>query len=168
MLTNNFYQAMRAYLSQTTLNSVLKTLDNSSINCYYTMDMSANPVAVFGLKNVSTGGYGIMFGTGNVPPSVDDYKMSGDVISTISILARSAQSSFDAGGVHTTSVLTVQNTSSTDTIVINEIGFVAYTFTASSRGAYTLVDRTVLDEPLTLAPGEQGVITHMLDWSIIQ
>ena len=105
MLTNNFYQAMRVYLTQTALGSVLKTTANSSIDCYYDMPSASfgNPVTVFGSKTVSTGGAGIMFGTGNVPPSVDDYGMSGDVISTISILARSARSNIDNGSVHTIS-----------------------------------------------------------------
>lgn len=169
MLTNNFYQAMRSYMSGKTLGSVLKTKANTTIDCYFDMTSVSfgNPVSVFSSQTVSTGGSGIAFGTGNVPPSLDDYWLSGDSISTISILARSANTSFGDGSLRISSDLTVKNTSSTDTIVINEMGFMAYVYTAKSSGGYVLVDRTVLDTPLTLAPGEQGVITHTLNWTIV-
>lgn len=169
MLTNNFYQAMRAYMSGSTLGSVLKNSANSSVDCYpETPATSGNMLSIFASESVSTGSGGIAFGTGAVPPSRDDYWLSGDLISTISILARSGKSSFVDGSVRVSGDLTVKNTSNTDTIVINEMGFMAYVKTASNRGAYVLAARVVLDTPLTLGPGEQGVISHTLDWATAQ
>lgn len=174
MLTNNFYQAMRSYLSETALSSVLRSPTNSSMNCYFEISSTSNILTAFGNNSCKVvtsdaGGMGMAFGTGTVPPSRDDYWLSGDLIKTVTILARSAQSSLDDGFLCCNNALTLKNTSDTDTIVINEMGVCGYAYTASGRtGGYVMWDRTVLDTPLTLAPGEQGVITYTFNLPIVQ
>lgn len=165
MLTNNFYQTIRACVVGGMVNSVLKSTTNSTENCFGSNACAGNLFIPFynNLRTVLTTptySEGMAFGTGNVPPSLDDYWLSGDLITTVKILLCEVASTEVDGVARNTNAITVQNTSATDTVVINEMGFVSRLYIKANSTAYCLVDRTVLDTPLTLAPGEQGVITY--------
>lgn len=115
-----------------------------------------------------TSDVGVAFGTGSTPPTLNDYWLSGDHITTISIVATTVTSNI-ADGVYTIqNAMTVSN-SGADTITINEMALCAQAY-VNTGGNYvsTAIDRTVLDTPLTLAPGEQGVITYTFNLPIVQ
>lgn len=116
----------------------------------------------------STSNTGVAFGTGSTPPSLDDYWLSGDLITEISIVAQRITRANTEGGVGFTSKLTVENTGS-DSIVINEMAIVAKCYKGgTTANGSVMVDRTVLDTPLTLAPGEQGTIDYTFNLPIVQ
>lgn len=173
MLTNNFYHLMRSYLSGNQLTAGPRTISNTEgrfsytdSNAYYAFRGFYNDT-----KNVITtaaynANHGMAFGTGTVPPTLEDYWLSGDVITTLQIVACVITSDIN-NAVQMKNEVTVKNTSNTETVVINEMGIIGKFYYGSS-GVACLVDRTVLDAPLTLAPGEQGVITYTFNLPIVQ
>lgn len=169
MLTNNFYQGMRYLLTMesTQVQSLAGTVSNfaSTSDAYYIFRGFYNDQKK--VVTSTSGMYGMAFGTGTVPPTPEDYWLSGNVITTLQIVACTVTSDVSNGAMRMKNEVTVKNTSDTETVVINEMGVVGR-FYYSSSGPGCLVDRTVLDTPLALAPGEQGVITYTFNLPIVQ
>lgn len=121
--------------------------------------------------NSSTGG--VIFGDGTTPPTPDDYKLSGNIITGISG-SRTRQSSVDELGDNNIFTFTLTNSNSTD-ITIREVGFLYGTslesryLSSDSSTSLTqttlnvlmplLVNRIVLDEPITISAGGVGQVT---------
>ena len=171
MLTNNFYNVFKVCMEGTTLINGAQTRDGSTKNIYPSSYGYASLLS--GFRNSSryvvgsTYGTGWAFGTGSTPPTLNDYNLSGDLITTVSVVANTVNGSITDGKYRFIIAATVSN-SGTDTIVINELGIVASVYHDSSGSVPCLLDRTVLDTPLTLAPGEQGVITYTFNLPIVQ
>lgn len=103
---------------------------------------------------------GVVFGDGNTPVTVDDYTLSGNVITGLSA---SAGVSIENTEEYTeyTAVYTIPNTGSED-ITIKEIGLFFSTQQSSALATKILIERTVLDEPLTIPAGGVGQITYTI------
>ena len=132
---------------------------------YYMFDEFASP-GNNGLTSQTTAG-GIAFGTGDTPPTLNDYWLSGDLITTVGIVAVTITTKIVDGVYTFVNAITVNNSGS-ETIVINEMAMIPFAYYSGSSQAPAMVDRTVLDTPLTLAPGEQGVITYTFNLPIVQ
>lgn len=102
----------------------------------------------------------IAFGDGDTPPTLDDYQLSGNHITTYSV-TNETQFDFDAGNSVTTYTITNTGTSA---FTIKEIGIVTSTSTAASDHA--LIFREVLDAPVTIEPGGVGQVTLTLGVAI--
>lgn len=173
MLTNNFYHIMKSYLSGSSITDGPRTIANTASrfsytdsNAYYAFRGFYNDTKTVITTAASNASYGMAFGTGTVPPTLEDYWLSGDVITTLQIVACTITSGIN-NAVQIKNEVTVKNTSDTETVVINEMGIIGKFYYGSSSSA-NMVDRTVLDTPLTLAPGEQGVITYTFNLPIVQ
>lgn len=161
---------MCACVSGSQIVSAIKSIKNSTNNCYGPNSLSGLFTPFYNRSKIvltATNNAGMAFGTGTVPPSLEDYWLSGDLITTVAILLCTVTTDVGDGSARYTNAITVQNTSATDTIVINEMGIVANLYHSTSTSGVSdqissncLVDRTVFDTPLTLAPGAQGVITY--------
>lgn len=111
--------------------------------------------------------YGVLFGNGTEPESVDNYTMSGELFTTYTY-SSTVDVDWEDGGVATTVVYTLTNTGAED-FTVSEIGLVGYASIAhannSSDKHYNniLLERTLLDTPITI-PGNNGVgqITYTL------
>ena len=105
---------------------------------------------------------GIAFGTGNTPPTFDDYKLAGSVISTISAVS-APTFSFDEDGLTLTTVYTMTNTGTAD-ITVGEIGMFARQYYQNSTNYYKnfLIERTALDTPVTIPAGGVGQVTYTI------
>ena len=115
-----------------------------------------------------TGMYGVAFGTGSVPPTEDDYCFSGERISGLTSsnvsLARTIE--VNASGFSYTTEYTISNTLGND-ITIREIGLIScvsgkFTIATSSRYKSALIERTVLDSPVTIPAGGVGKVTYTI------
>lgn len=96
---------------------------------------------------------GVAFGTGSTLPTMDDIALSGSVITTLTASVSVTKSSSDDGAT-VTAVYTLVNTG-TDDITVSEVAmFAPVTYVGS--GACVMVERTVLDNPVTI-PGNSGV-----------
>lgn len=124
---------------------------NTANNNYYDVDLE-NVKKRYG----GTGCGGVIFGTGTTPPTIDDYCLSGDIVSTFSY-SSSVKKSVDNGGVTYTATYTLTNTSDED-ITIGEVAMICSI--RSTYGWDMLLERTVLDEPLTIPAGGIGQVTY--------
>lgn len=100
---------------------------------------------------------GIHLGTGTTPPTMDDYNLSGERISASNITAiATAKTNAEDTGCSNEISITITNNSSED-ITIGEIGYVVY-----NNSNYYLVERTVLDEPVTIPVDGIGKVTYTI------
>ena len=170
MLTNNFHNALRGALSMTAVASGLRKTDGSAANADGTINNASVIFDFYKHTNIAANSKskaGLVFGTGNTPPTIDDYWLSGDLITGTTIVARNTNSHASEGKNIIEYVITVGN-SNADTIVINEFGLVGSLYVGYNQGTICMLDRVVLDAPLTLASGEQGVITYTINVPIVQ
>jgi len=111
---------------------------------------------------------GISIGTGTAPESEDDYNLEQTITSGVS--ATITGISYGAENPWFPFVkydLTITNTSE-NTLVVTEVGY-KQTLNAtrvigsrSREAAVLLLDRCVLDTPVTIAPGDAGIVTYRL------
>jgi hypothetical protein len=109
---------------------------------------------------------GVYFGTGSTPATKNDYKLESPITSGLSITNPGGTSVDESNGRYTYVVpFLVKNTSEVE-VNIWEIGVFGETIYYKSSGAYNvqnvLFERTVLSEPITIAPGEVKVVTYRL------
>ena len=103
----------------------------------------------------------ILFGTGRNPPTFDDFKLSGEEITTIKIQNTTFSYSKYSDGVKCIRSMFIQNIGS-ETITIGEVGWTTGILRTSNNLNTVLLDRTILDEPLTLLAGESGQINYSI------
>ena len=110
---------------------------------------------------------GIYFGSGNTPATKADYKLESPITSGLSIVTPSSavlQSDGDGKYIYSASFI-VTNTSA-DEIIICEIGLFTPGAGQSASTLYlTLMERTVLSEPIIIAPGERKVVTYEITFN---
>ena len=164
MLTRNWYKAISNSLDNTT-KAVFKNLNGANYtadraHCYF----AANSNTV--VTNVALGSVrddfktygGVIFGTGTTPPSIDDYTISGDIITGLNSSAV-FDTSFDDAGRTVTTTYTLTNTND-EAVTIGEIASV---MGAGSSSSYAiLLERTVLESPITIEPGGVGQVTYTI------
>lgn len=116
--------------------------------------------------NTSHSDWGIIIGSNTTPPTFDDYKLY-SILTTFSSTVSNIKSVSDDGVVTFTSNITVVNTTANE-ITIGEIGLMVDTNpNASGNGSLRiLVERTVLDTPITLQPNEVGQITYTISYQM--
>lgn len=123
-------------------------------------DTSGGSNAVTNLMyNVNTYyGQGVVFGNGSTPVAEDDYKLSGDLITTFTCTKTISQQ-IDELGCTVTGLYRITNTGTT-AITISEIGMLGAFHYASSYNDRFLIERTLLDEPITIEPSGIGQVTY--------
>lgn len=108
------------------------------------------------LKSLTSGLGGVVFGTGNTPPTIEDYTLSGSIITTFSASVAVTKSVDDDGG-SITGIYTLVNTAS-DEITVSEVALLAPYYPGD--GYMVMVERTVLDSPLVIPANGVGQITY--------
>lgn len=106
----------------------------------------------------SYSGVGIVLGDGTTPPTIDDYKLSGTVITGVTGLMDIAKSCDDEGATVTFNITVINNNS--EEITVGEVGACSL---VGGTNAYTVMyDRTVLDAPVTIPAGGVGQVTYTI------
>lgn len=106
--------------------------------------------------------YGVFFGTGTTPPTLDDYKPEAAITSGLTAGFSSPVRGV-ADGCEEYSVGV--SLTSDNAVTITEVGLIASNYSTSNYSystPYFLVERTVLDEPLVFAAGETKVINYTI------
>lgn len=107
---------------------------------------------------------GVYFGTGSTPANKADYKLENLLTSGLSITDGTRQYIDEGNGVHSYYVtFAVKNTTEAE-INIYEIGLFS-PIPASSKYYCTLMERTVLTEPITIAPGATKLVTYKITFN---
>lgn len=113
------------------------------------------------LKTGYVGG-GVVIGDGTAEPSADDYKMSGSLVTKFASTADVTKKD-SADGCVLTALYTITNTGSED-ITISEIGLTACGDGNPHIASHmALIERTLLEIPVTIPPGGVGQITYTIE-----
>lgn len=116
-------------------------------------------IGVLNTKNSSGGG--VILGTGDTSPTYADYKLSGNIISTFSYMQNTKKSVTDKG-IQLSATYTITNTG-TEAFTIREVGLIAAASNSSSASYKLLLERTVLDSPVTIEPNGVGQVTYTIN-----
>lgn len=151
-------ESVKCYVPVTTLSGVTK----------YTSTRIRQFPYMVGTGVVLDTSYGIMIGTGTTPATEDDYMLESKITSGVTASGTSHSVNVDeSGNPYLEYLFTITNTSEND-LTISEIGYVQIinaatsSGTASTSGDYFLMDRTVLDNPVTIAASESAAIKYTL------
>ena len=176
MLTKNWYQLLLSQVFYSGVNCINTAGTTQSVsvsqgyqlcfgNNYYQCPSIHAPrflhtTTTFNSSSAGNGsnnnqGAGVYFGTGAVAPSFDDYTFSGDIIHTAQATPTVNTVNLDNGKA-ITGVYTITNTGAEE-ITIREVGLVW-----AERKYRILLDRTVLDTPVTIPAGGIGQVVYTI------
>lgn len=119
-----------------------------------------------GLENVTTN-IGLYFGSGSTAPTEDDYALENMITSGLSIANGSVMVN-DEDGVHTVSVSHMLTNTSSEEIVVREVGaFGEVGRYSNSKYYYHLVlfERTVLTDPMVIPAGKSKMVNYVLTFN---
>lgn len=102
---------------------------------------------------------GVFFGNGTSAPTKGDHTLSGDLITTFNVVNTTESHSCDGDTVTHTMTYFLENTGSAP-ITISEVAWFGYGRTTGSGAGMFLFDRTLLDAPITIAPGGIGKVVY--------
>lgn len=110
---------------------------------------------------------GIRLGTDNTPATENDYDLKSQITSGITGTASKVQGVDASGNPYLTYTILVTNTTASD-ITVREIGYVQSVQGTASQGGTgasarnVLIDRTVLDTPVTIPANDSAGIKYTL------
>ena len=162
MLTKNFYSYIRSHFSG---NDTYATFTNTE-GIIRTVPASANypPFKVMNVWGKSTTSTGVSFGTGTTLASVSDYTLESRLTDNQINVSTPSAVSFSRGDAYDEYSVTFGVTNKTaNDITISEIGLTAMPYSPpSGSDVYALVDRTVLETPITIPARQSKQITYTI------
>ena len=104
---------------------------------------------------------GVFIGTGNTPPTYEDYAPSGDFITTFEYTCVLTKTNTDKG-IQLSSKFTITNTG-TEAFTIGEVGLITSSGNSANQSTKIMLERTVLDTPITIEAGGVGQLTYTIN-----
>ena len=162
MLTKNFYAYIKSVFSGSDTVATF-TMTNGTTS---TVAVNANypPFKVMNGWSKSATITGVSFGTGTTPATVSDYFLEsilGDTQIRVSVPSSISFNKLDTYEEYTVTFGVTNKTA--DAIAISEIGLTAMPYSPyGGNNQYALVDRTVLDTPVTIPAGQSKQITYTI------
>ena len=163
MLTNNAYVSMLScFLPDAIIDPQLITQTNGHHPTSYTnlRRLGFNFAISSATLKTSIDGTCIVFGDGDATPTINDYNLSGNLITGI---VSSTSTVRKSNGVEKR--FTVTNNNSNE-IIIKEICYFSQagwrSDLGSTSGVILLLDRTVLDTPVTIPAGGVGQVVYTI------
>lgn len=157
MLTRNYYKQQAQNATGVAVKYI--SYKNGTINAnysngtsFYTVQFADSDIRPSLLQNNSRGQ--IVFGNGTAEPTLDDYTISGEMLSALTVQAGTSMIDYLDDGVKATRVIIIQNNTSSN-FTISEVAWF-------NQSTPCLMDRTLLETPLTLAPGGAGQINYTI------
>lgn len=152
---------------KTTGGTVYKPSSQSYIDCPQMDGLSTDcnictDGGIYNSTSVPTGGFyfagcQIYLGTGNVTPTIDDYKLSGELVTGLTSQAKSTTANNNS---ITFSAIATNNTESP--VTIKEIGLGGYS--TGTTPCVVLLTRDVLTTPVTLNTGDSKTFSITIDF----
>ena len=162
MLTKNFYSYMRAAFKNKSA-KFTKT-DGTTETISLTSDSPPFVIMQYWTASVNMGG--VSFGTGTTPADISDYYLESILDPKKIGVATPSEVSFSQFDTHEEHSVTFGITNKTaEAITISEVGLTAvpyYSSSGNSTRKCVLVDRTVLDTPVTIPAGQSKQITYTI------
>lgn len=169
MFLSNYYKILGMYFMNRNDGVSLTTPSGSSVRAYYyNYNTCHYNFCLDNLRALSTSysSNGVIFGDGSTPPSVSDYCLSGNVITGI-VSSSTRKATSTENSAENTVLFTITNNNA-KAVTISEVGYIGYNqYYTSATGSnsfsdYFLLDRTVLESPITIEPGGVGQVTYTL------
>ena len=159
MLTKNFYAYMRAALQKVSV--AFTQPDGTKVTRSIYNDTP--PFATMNQWSKSSEGRGVSFGTGTTPDDASNYCLESILSSTQIDVSTPSAVSFSQFDTYEEYSVTFGVTNKTaEAITIAEVGLTALPDKESNTSYYALVDRTVLDTPVTIPAGQSKQITYTI------
>ena len=159
MFTNNYY----AILINSQMNSIklpLKSISEYSFSPKKADTWEFLEFDITPKENFSN----IIFGAGITQPTRADFKLSGDQIEGLELENQSSSYEMLEKKVSATKQLFIKNPKS-EPVTIGEIGWTAdIPYGDSSLTRTVLLDRTILETPITIPAGKQAQINYTISW----
>lgn len=105
--------------------------------------------------------YGTVIGTGSTPPTLADIDLESRITSGVSVSQASAVRGVDSAP-YLEITISITNTDSSE-LTVREVGFIQQVYYGSSSSHPVLFDRTVLETPLVIQPGDAGILKYRLE-----
>ena len=170
MVTRNFKHCLAMMLQAGSPSvGVLPIMDTSGLVLYHNGIYARFPYSNTYSGTLSASDVGISVGSDGTPPTEMDYNLGSTITSgvSLSVSAGTRTAGQDEGDPWISYAVTVTNTGSAS-VTVREIGMKQnlYGTLLPGRTDYNyypcLLDRTVLPAPITIAPGDAGVIHYKL------
>lgn len=110
-------------------------------------------------------GYGVYFGSGSTPANKADITLESPITSGLEVSGKSTGCLNIAEGQYMVLGQYVLKNTTEAEINIYETGVFLPIQTATTSWCLVMVDRTVLTEPITIAPGESKLVTYKLTFN---
>ena len=175
MVTKNYYRLL-AYLFARNLEIKAKNYSGTDITFtanatnqgivlgWGDEDNSVYAASMANLKTSLSQYGGVILGDGDTPPTPDDYKLAGNIVTGFDY-SKSLTQVVNETAVTATAVYTITNTNSTE-INIKEIGLIGNASSNASSSKIFLLDRTVLDTPVTIPAGGVGQVEYTITFNL--
>lgn len=161
MILRNWYNMLKANNMRRAMANGYVTTSGATTDAGYYNSTGVIVGLAFRADNVvfNSSANGIVLGSGTTAPTLDDYKLEDQIKSGLTC----SVSYVTDDNNDTSYLLTITNATDED-IVIGEIGIqsMAWKTYNSNSSVWVLVDRTVLDYPVTIPPGGIGQITYTI------
>ena len=169
MLTKNYENILAAILasSATTFGQLPVIAVNGCVR-FLCGNFTEFPYARTATATTDAGAAGISVGTGGTPADMNNFNLDSTITGGVSLSVTATEAGCEAPGAPFLAYsVTITNTGS-EAITIRAIGYkqsvkgAPYPGASTHGSAVCLLDRTVLDTPVTIQPGDAGVIRYML------
>lgn len=169
MFLDNYYKILGMYFMYRFAGVSLTLPNGTSANAYYyNANTASHNLCLDNLQTLSTSysSVGVIFGDGTTPPTHTDYCLSGDVVT--GIVASSTRKATGTDDAAENTVLFTITNNNAKAVTIGEVGYVGYiNFYTGPTGSGTnsdrlLLERTLLESPITIEPGGVGQVTYTL------
>lgn len=166
MVLRNWYNVMKAHMAKGTISQGFTGLNGTKRDAFY-RDSVYQMLGTFtlrpldGFKLTTASGSNpmsyYMVGSGTTPATFDDYKLENTITSGLTCTTAVIMDA-NNDAIHK---FTFTNISNND-ITIGEIGIIGSAYYSGSNHTSVLVERTVLDSPLTIPAGGIGTIDYSI------
>lgn len=173
MFTRNYYELLYAVMNyeragklKNTSGKYISTGYMSTGELHLCLRIGTNTVLAPTMKTVQRQdtGYnfgGVIFGSGTAQPTLDDYKLSGSLITTITASVTVNKKTTDTG-YEIEGIYTLTNSGSAP-VTVGEVALITTTSTSNfGENLAIIVERTVLDTPITIPAGGVGQVTYTI------
>jgi len=168
MVTRNFLNILAMTLESGNQLGCLRCRNVSGNTRFLTGAFSSFPYSVTNTFTLNRTAAGISIGTGTAPESEDDYNLEQTITSGVNVVLTGTSYGAESPWFPFVKYnLTITNTGA-NPLVVTEVGYKQTLQTSKVIGSNVLdnsvllLDRCVLDTPVTIAPGDAGIVTYRL------
>jgi len=164
MITKNWYNYFKSINGFNVIANAARTTDGTIVNCGYSTSNASIMLDSLMMRNTTviykTTTSGIVLGSGTTPPTINDFRLESQITSGLHC---SVASVYHSEG-YVTRNITATNISDYE-ITIAEIGYQCQIYTGentTSGSKFVLMDRSLLQVPVTIPAGGVGVISYTI------